>query len=165
MVIHRWEALADADGAHRSHEQTHAARKVSIEPVSNGFTIDGECGVAQGAAMREILDRFADTEFLADWDEARARLGENVTRQATSSAPPAQRRMDALHSIFMAAATTPPGGKAPELAVDIVVDQATFEAAMAAMVSRHAARRPPATDRRSDHETLRDDRRGRRRSR
>ena len=43
--------------------------------------------------------------------------------------------MDALHAIFLAAAATPPGSKPPEPAVNIVVDQATFEAAIAAMVA------------------------------
>jgi hypothetical protein len=134
VLVQRWEAIADADGAHRSHEQTHAARKASIEPVGNGFTINGECGVAQGAALRAILDSVADAEFQADWEEARARVGDNVTPSDLLRTA-AQRRMDALHAIFLAAASTPPGTKAPEPVVNIVVDQETFEAAVAAMVT------------------------------
>ncbi len=134
LLVDRWEALADADGAHRSHEQTHAARHASIERVGDGYTIDGECGVAQGATMRKILERFCEAEFQADWDEARGRLGEGATPSDLARTS-AQRRMDALHAIFMAAAGAPPGGKAPEPVVDIVVDQATFEAALTAMAT------------------------------
>ncbi len=81
--------------------------------------------------MREILEHFADAEFHADWDEARSRVGDDVT-PADLARTAAQRRMDALHAIFLAAAATPPGSKPPEPAVNIVVDQATFEAAIAA---------------------------------
>jgi hypothetical protein len=43
--------------------------------------------------------------------------------------------MDALHAIFLAAAATTPGSKAPDPVVNIVVDQTTFEAALAAMAA------------------------------
>ncbi|MGH9135896.1 MAG: HNH endonuclease signature motif containing protein, partial [Acidimicrobiales bacterium] len=46
-----------------------------------------------------------------------------------------QRRFDALHAIFLAAASREPGSRAPEPVVNIVVDQATFEAALAAMAA------------------------------
>jgi hypothetical protein len=134
VVVERWEALADADGAHRGHEQTHAARRASIVRIGDGYTINGECGVAQGATMREILERFCEAEFQADWDEARRRLGDGVTPSDLARSA-AQRRMDALHAIFMAAAAAPAGGKAPEPVVDLVVDQATFEAALTAMAT------------------------------
>ena len=133
-VVQRWEVLADADGAHRDHEQTHAARSASLQPVGNGFDLKANCGVGQGATMREILDAFCDAEFHADWDEARARLGENVT-PGDLARTAAQRRMDALFAIFLAAASTPPGSRPPEPVVNLVVDQATFEAAMAAMAA------------------------------
>ena len=56
--------------------------------------------------------------------------------------------MDALHAIFVAAASTPPGSRPPEPVVNIVVDQATFEAAMAAMAADAAFDdyMPPAGD-------------------
>jgi uncharacterized protein DUF222 len=134
LVVVRWETLADADGAHHDHEQTHAARRASIEPVGNGFHLDADCGAAQGVAMCEILDRFCDAEFHADCDHARQRLSGDVTA-ADLDRTPAQRRMDALHAIFMAAAATPPGSKPPEPVVNIVVDQTTFEATLTAMAT------------------------------
>jgi hypothetical protein len=130
--VQRWEALADADGAHRDHEQTHAARAASFVEFGNGYHLAARSGVAQGAAMEEIFNQFIDAEFHADWDEARTRLGDDVT-PADLARTAAQRRFDALHAIFLAAASTQPGARAPEPVVDIVVDQTTFEAAMTAM--------------------------------
>ena len=107
---------------------------MAIEPVGAGYTINGQCGVAQGAAMAEILDRFCDTEFHADWERARNRLGDGVTPSDLERTA-AQRRMDALHAIFMAAAAAAPGSKPPEPLVTIVVDQTTFESAVTAMAA------------------------------
>jgi hypothetical protein len=147
QLVDRWEALADADGAHRGHEQTHAARRASIERLGDGYAISGECGVAQGATMAEILERFCEAEFHADWDEARTRLGDAVT-PSDLARNAQQRRMDALHAIFLAAAAASPGSKAPEPVVEIVVDQATFEAALTAMATGAALDEcmPPAGD-------------------
>jgi hypothetical protein len=134
LLVNRWEALADADGAHRGHDVCHAARHVAIERFGDGYSIDGRCGVAQGATMAEIFERFCEAEFHADWDEARQRVGDDVVPSDLARTV-TQRRMDALHAIFLAAAAAPPGSKAPEPVVDIVVDQATFEAALTAMAT------------------------------
>jgi hypothetical protein len=131
-VVQRWEALADADGAHHDHEQTHAARSASLDQIGNGYSLSARGGAAQGAAMAEILDQFADAEFHADWEEARVRLGDDIT-PADLARTAAQRRFDALHAIFLAAASAVPGSRVPEPVVDIVVDQATFDAALTAM--------------------------------
>jgi hypothetical protein len=133
-VVVRWETLADADGAHRDHAQTHEYRRASINPVGNGFHLDADCGAAHGVAMREILDRFCDAEFHADFDNARHRVGDDVA-PGDLERTAAQRRMDALFAIFTAAAAAPPGSKPPEPVVNIVVDQATFEAAIAAIAT------------------------------
>jgi len=86
--------------------------------------------------MRNILERFCEAEFHADWDEARARFGDDHTITPSDLARTArQRRLDALHAIFLSAAAAPPGGKPPEPVVDIVIDQATFEAALTAMTT------------------------------
>lgn len=53
-----------------------------------------------------------------------------------------QRRADALHAIFQAAVSTPPGARPPEPVVNIIVDQETYEAHWAAAAS--GASPPPA---------------------
>ena len=74
-VVARWEALADADGAHHDHEAAHDSRTVNLDPVGAGWELRGRCGASQGAAMAEILDRFTDAEYHVDVDDARRRLG------------------------------------------------------------------------------------------
>ncbi|MGH9138442.1 MAG: DUF222 domain-containing protein, partial [Acidimicrobiales bacterium] len=63
LCVQHWEAAADADGAHRDHEQTHENRRASFNQVGNGYLLNGEGGVAQGATMKEIFDAFCDAEF------------------------------------------------------------------------------------------------------
>ena len=112
LVVDQWEALADAAAP-------IAATTISPLPprsarVDDGYTILGECGVAQGATMRNILERFCEAEFHADWDEARARFGDDQTITPSDLARTArQRRLDALHAIFLAAAARHPVARRP----------------------------------------------------
>jgi hypothetical protein len=136
--VRGWIELADADGSHRDHELAHDNRRASLEPVEDGYLLRGEGGAAQGATMKEIFDAFCDTEFKADCDEARRRLGiepDTSLSPADLSRTAAQRRWDALVAIFVAAATNPDAGTSAEPVVDIVVDQTTFEAALTGMAA------------------------------
>jgi hypothetical protein len=138
--VRGWEQLADVDGAHGDHELVHDNRRASLQPVGDGYQLSGEGGAAQGAVMREILDAFCDAEFHADCDEARRRRGvgpDDPLTPADLDRSARQRRWDALHAIFLAAAANPDGpGAGAGPVVDIVVDQTTFEAAVTAMVER-----------------------------
>jgi hypothetical protein len=133
VCVQRWESAADADGAHRDHEQTHANRRASLNQVGDGYDLTASGGVAQGATMKEIFDAFVDAEFHADCDDVRTNLGIDDPGPSDLARTARQRRFDALYAIFLAAASTEPGSRPPEPVVDIVVDQATFEAATAAM--------------------------------
>lgn len=129
--LRSWEQHADADGAEDDAETSHRRRHVElVENFDGGFTLDGAFGGLQGAALREVLDRFVDAETLADWADARNRLGDLAT-PADLARTPAQRRADALVAIFRRAASTSPGGREPRPLVNIVVDIATFEAELA----------------------------------
>ena len=146
-VVQRWEMLADVDGAHRDHDQVHEARTVSFEPVGESWQLRASGGAAQGASMREIFDAFCEAEFLADWDDAKARCGDNATASDLARTA-GQRRFDALHALFLTAASVAPGSKAPEPQVNIVVDETTFEAALTAMLEDRPLSDviPPVTD-------------------
>jgi Domain of unknown function (DUF222) len=135
-VVARWEALADADGAHHDHEAAHDSRTVNLDPVGAGWELRGRCGASQGAAMAEILDRFTDAEYHADVDDARRRLAADTPVTAADLARTAsQRRWDAMHAIFCAAASAESAGPTPAPIVDIVVDEMTFSAALTAMAT------------------------------
>ena len=129
----RWESLADVDGAHRDHEAAHHHRNVDVDLVGPEFHLTARGGAAQGAAIKEIFDRFVDAEFQADWDECKARYGDDAAVDLLARTA-RQRRFDALHALFLAAASTPPGAQAPEPVVNIVIDQTTFETALAAAI-------------------------------
>jgi hypothetical protein len=98
--------------------------------------LDARVGSAQYAAMKEVFDRFTQAEFDAEWDELRARVGDDAS-PAMLARSEAQRRADALAAIFQRAATADPSAKSPEPVVNIVVDQAVFEAQLAAMAGGH----------------------------
>ena len=96
-----------------------------------------------------MFDRFAQAEFEAEWDELRARLGDDACPGMLERTE-AQRRADALAAIFERAAAADPAAKDPEPVVNIVIDQAVYEAQLAAMAAGDRAelrrRRPgPST--------------------
>ena len=71
-VCRRWEALADENGTHRDHDRARFDRRVHAAMVGTRFHLDAEGDVITGTAMAEILDRFEQAEFHADWDQGAA---------------------------------------------------------------------------------------------
>jgi hypothetical protein len=125
VVVRRWEALADADGAHGSHERAHSGRDARFSITGQRVYLDARGGVAAGAAMTEVFDRFCDTEFHADWDSGVATWGEQMNPTLLQRTG-AQRRFDALLAIFNAAAASGVGGTSDPL-VNVLIDQVSFE--------------------------------------
>lgn len=143
VVTKRWEMLADADGAHRDHEASHATRDFSIHQAGSEFVFGGHCGVVQGTALQEIFQRFCDAEFYTDWEEGRARHGaavavHNLPRTA------AQRRMDAFATMCERAATAS-AGRMPAPVVNVIVDLDTFEQHLRAALDGTLPSIDPAT--------------------
>ena len=109
-VVKRWENLADADGAHHDAEVTNERRTASIHPVDTGVDLRASGGDAISTGwLTKIFDRFVEDEFRADVDARDEQHGANA---ATSLLPrtDAQRRFDALVTIFRTAAAIPAGG-------------------------------------------------------
>jgi hypothetical protein len=144
VVLQRWESLADADGSHKDHEASHARRTASIGAVGSSVHGSFDLGALQGTAVLEIFERFCQAEFAADCADARTR-GITQVRAGDLARTDAQRRADALVAIFMAAASTPPGSRAPEPVVNLVVDLSTFEAYLAAGIGSAPANHPDPT--------------------
>ncbi len=133
-AVRHWERLADADGAHHDHEAAHAGRSASMSAVGATGYLDARVGSAQFAAMKEVFDRFTQAEFDAEWDELRARLGDDACPGLLARRE-RQRRADALVAIFQRAASADPDAKGPAPVVNILIDQAVYEAQLAAMVN------------------------------
>ncbi|MCP3938419.1 MAG: HNH endonuclease [Actinomycetia bacterium] len=139
-----WERLADEDGAERDDQTTHDKRKASIiQNFDKGFSIEGSCGQLQGAMITEIWKQFTDAEFKLDWAKAVEKFGEgNVTKDMLERTD-AQRRMDALATIFDQAASTEPGGTGPGFVLNIVMDWHTYQRELARLAGHPVAPQDP----------------------
>jgi hypothetical protein len=125
VVVRRWEALADADGAHGAHERAHAGRDAHVNIVGERLYIDARGGVVAGAMIEEVFQKFCVAEFHADWDAGVARWGDAMV-PALLERTDKQRRFDAILAIFTTAAASGRVGRADPL-VNVIVDQATLE--------------------------------------
>ena len=104
VLLANWERVADEDGAHHDSERTHRNRKASGSIVGNQFFLEAVCGLAQGLQMKEILEAFAKSEWMADWEAGLAIHGDAMAANLMDRTDP-QRRMDALLAIFLKAAS------------------------------------------------------------
>jgi hypothetical protein len=123
---------ADPDGATRRAEAAHRRRWVAMGIADGTGFLHCSGGVLDIAEMREILDRFAQIEFDKDWAICTEQHGD----QACTSLMPrtfAQRRFDALHQIFLQAASTPAGAQLPIPTLNIVMDLGTYESTLTRM--------------------------------
>jgi Domain of unknown function (DUF222) len=131
-VVRRWENLADADGAHQEAERTRERRTASIHPVGEGVDVRASGGDAVSTGwLMKIFDQFVEDEFRADVTARDEQFGGNAPT-ALLPRTDAQRRFDALVSIFRTAGAMPAEAKRPELVLNLVVSQERFDDEMAA---------------------------------
>jgi Domain of unknown function (DUF222) len=143
VVLHRWEALADADGAHDAHERAQSGRDAHVSVIGERVYLDACGGVIAGAQIEEIFARFCDTEFQADWDQGALRWGDKMVPGLLERTD-AQRRFDALLAIFTTAAASGTVGTFDPL-VNIIVDQQTLEHHLTRLAGVDVAPLDPAT--------------------
>jgi Domain of unknown function (DUF222) len=125
-----WEALADPAGDLAQNERQKAARNVAIRPrPEGGWTLTGSLSELDGAEFNEILSWFIEAEWQADWADARRRLGDTATTRDLTRTQD-QRHADALMAMARAAASTPPGSQTPRPTLNVLMDQASFEACL-----------------------------------
>ncbi len=103
MVLRRWEAAADPDGAHLDHERAHADRQATLAQVGAKMFLNAAGGAVDGVKLREVFDAFIHSEYLADWEAGVAVHGDAMCG-ALMARTERQRRFDALVAIFNAAA-------------------------------------------------------------
>ena len=143
VVVRRWEALADADGAHGAHERAHNGRDAHVSLVDEHVYLDARGGVASGAMIEEIFERFCQAEFHTDWDKGLAQWGQRMNPQLLDRTA-AQRRFDALLAVFTSAAGAGVIGRIDSL-VNIIVDQTTFEHHLARLAGTNPEPLDPAS--------------------
>ncbi|MGB8861011.1 MAG: DUF222 domain-containing protein [Ilumatobacteraceae bacterium] len=124
--LHQWSNAADPDGAHQSAERAHRNRRARLGVIGNVCFLDAVGGATQGVQLREILDAFAHSEWLADWEVGVLTHGDGIC-PALLDRTDAQRRFDALVAIFHAAAGMSSDATGTGVTVNVLVGVETFE--------------------------------------
>ena len=62
QLVRRWESIADADGAHRSHEASHRQRRASMYFHEFTAELHASGGAVDGAEMQVIFQRYRTPE-------------------------------------------------------------------------------------------------------
>jgi hypothetical protein len=124
-LVRRWETLADTDGAHKAADRAHQRRDASVVHTMGGVHVAAHGSGVAGAAMDEIFRRFCAAEWQADWASTRADHGDGACPDLMPRTE-AQRRFDAMETIFRKAAASPPESRLPEPLVNIVIDAETL---------------------------------------
>jgi len=128
VLLRRWEAAADPDGAHLDHERAHLEREAWLAQVGVRAYLNAHGGAVAGAQLKEVLDAFVHSEFLADWEAGVAIHGEAMSASKMARTE-RQRRFDAVVAIFAAAAGS--GVLAGfEATINVLCDEATLENAL-----------------------------------
>ena len=140
--VQRWEILADLDGSHRSRMSSEERRVAFVGEDDGGVFINASGGSALDAAeMTTIFDTFVEQEFRNDVIERTGRHGPDAPASLLSRTD-AQRRFDALHNIFRAAAANSHQAPPIPMVVNLVCDQWTFDD----VVARHGLGEAPIDD-------------------
>ena len=142
VLLANWERVADEDGAHHDSERTHRNRKASGSIVGNQFFLDAVCGLAQGLQMKEILEAFAKSEWMADWEAGLAIHGDAMAANLMDRTDP-QRRMDALLAIFLKAASGETETTGTGFTINLNVGLPAFEHHLAQAMGAKPARLDP----------------------
>jgi hypothetical protein len=133
--LDRWVMFADLDGAHRQRELDHERRTATVIELDGTVHMSASGGTALAAAeLQTIFLHFLDAEFAADSAERLEQHGANAAN-ALLPRTDAQRRFDALVTIFRTAATASADGRTTarplDLVLSLICDQTSFEEQLA----------------------------------
>ncbi len=118
--LRRWQALADLDGAHRDREMSHERRTATVTEIDGALYARATGGTAEVAAELEAIFKQAlESEFRVDVAE-RTRLHGPDTPASLLPRPDAQRRFDAMTSIFRRCVAVPADAKTPAPLVNMM---------------------------------------------
>ena len=126
-MVDGWERRVDQDGAADRERRNDAARDARwLQDYDGSWTFTATSPSLAGAQIVDIVSHFLRLEWEEDWAEARARLGDAATGSDLRRTE-TQRRHDAFHRMCLQAASTAPGGTAPVIVTNLVMDHETFE--------------------------------------
>lgn len=127
-LVAGWVDRADEDGAEDRHQRQHRNRDAKlVQDFDTSWRLTGGGGSNDGAELDAIFRRFVEEQFLADWTEAKERLGDIDGLAQHLARTPQQRRWDALMEMARRASSTLPGQNGCQVVANLVIDQHTFE--------------------------------------
>ena len=130
VCLKRWETLADLNGAHNDREMSRTARTATVTELDGALFLKASGGSAEDAAeIVAIFDAAVEAEFQTDVAE-RARLHGSDAPASLLPRSDAQRRFDAMQTIFRKSVSVPDGATPPKPLVNIIIDQRSFEDAL-----------------------------------
>src|SRR3954452_3516751 len=125
-VVQRWLMWADPDGAWRDQTDSIDNRTAHVVAANGEVLISASGGDTLTAeAMRNIFAHFVEIEFRTDCETRHAVHGDRADEFALLRSD-AQRRFDALTTIFQRAYSATGDRKPPDPVVNIVCDQRTL---------------------------------------
>lgn len=120
--IDEFVTLTDQDGAFAELADSVEHRTAGVNDIGGVIDIVAGGGDPVTAAqMVAVFDSFVEGEYQVDVDARRETYGDDADQHPLARTP-AQRRFDALKSIFAAAAASPEGRALPEPTTHIVID-------------------------------------------
>src|SRR3954452_1815571 len=126
IVVERWLTWADPDGAWHDQAAAIENRTAHVVAANGEVSINASGGDALTAdKLRHIFAHFVDVEFRADCDARRSAHGDRADEFPLPRSD-AQRRFDAVVTIFERAYVAGANGKLPDPVVNIVCDQRTL---------------------------------------
>jgi len=125
-VVERWLMWADPDGAWRDQTDSMNNRTAHVIAANGELSINA-CGgdALTSEALRNIFAHFVEVEFRNDCESRRAAHGDRADDFPLHRTD-AQRRFDALVTIFRQAYRASGDGKLPDPVVNILCDQRTL---------------------------------------
>ena len=131
-MVTNWVRLVDEDGTLTTNERNHRNRKARLtqDSIDLSWRLEAEMAALQGAEVDRILQEFIEAEWQIDWEATVAEWGDDACIDKMPRTP-AQRRCDALHRIFRQAVGHGVGEPTAGIDTNIVLDQATWERALA----------------------------------
>jgi hypothetical protein len=125
-LVGYWMHCADPDGTEADADKAHDARRLHLsQSLDNMWFLDGAFDPINGEILAKVLRDIEDELFDADWAEAKARVGDDVTVSDLRRTPP-QRRADAIIEMARRAAAMPAGARLPAPLFTVVVDLETL---------------------------------------
>ena len=126
QCLDRFVTLADQDGAHDGRDDALEHRDAHISHVGSAVDITAHGGDGLTAAeLIAIHQRFTDAEYQADLEARRSEHGD-AAEQHPLARTTAQRRFDALVTIFRRAAGAEGLGTTGDPLVNVVIDANTW---------------------------------------